>query len=239
MLILAIETSTPRSSVALADRDRVLATAALGVERRHGEFLAPAIRFCLDEIGASAADLTGVAAGVGPGLYTGLRVGLATAASIARVWDLRVVGLCGLDVLAFRMRYTHRLVCVAVDARRREVFWATYRCVPGGVQRLSDPRVGTARALAAELEALGEPCLVVGDATLRYREELAEAGVELGGVDCAWPDAADLALLALPRFEREQTLRPEELRPMYLRRPDARIGWQERGRWRGGTAVAG
>lgn len=235
MLILAIETSTPRSSVALADREAVIASAGLGVPQRHGEFLGPAIRFCLDQAGLSADDVTGVAAGVGPGLFTGLRVGIATAQAFAAARTLPTVALSGLDVLAFRSRHVRGLVCTAVDARRGEVFWAFYRAVPGGMQRLGEPQVGAPDVLAAELTATGEDRLVIGDAGIRYREVLEDTGAEVAGAASAWPDATDLAMLAVPRFLREETGQPQELQPLYLRRADARIGWQERGRMHGGT----
>ena len=122
MLVLGLETSTPRSSVALVDEGGVVASASLGRPRRHGEFVAPAIRFCLEQAGVGLDRVAGVAVGLGPGLYTGLRVGIATAQAIAAARSLPVVGLCGLDVLAFRERYVRRLLCVALDARRGELY---------------------------------------------------------------------------------------------------------------------
>ncbi|MBW3659240.1 MAG: tRNA (adenosine(37)-N6)-threonylcarbamoyltransferase complex dimerization subunit type 1 TsaB [Actinobacteria bacterium] len=235
VLILAIESSTPRSSVALAERDVVVASASLGVPQRHGEFLGPALQFCLEQAGASVGDVTGVAVGVGPGLFTGLRVGIATAQTFAAARSLPVVGLSGLDVLAFRSRHVGRLVCTALDARRRELFWAFYRQAPGGMQQVAEPQVGDAGELAAEIAAQGGDCLVVGDGGLRYGDELAAAGADLAGPADAWPDAADLAQLAVPRFLREETHEPQSLQPIYLRRADARIGWQERGRMHGGA----
>lgn len=234
MRVLAIETSTSRSSVAVVDGERVLASASLGVPRRHGEFLAPALRFCLDQAGLDLDRIGGVAVGTGPGLYTGLRVGIATAQTLAAARELPTVGVSGLDVLAFRARYTSRVLCAAIDARRGEIFWALYRSSPGGVQRIGELRLTTAESLAVELEALGEPCLVVGDAGLTCRETLGRVAAV---ADPTWPDAADLAELAHPRFVREETVRPEQLRPLYLRHPDAAIGWQARGRLRGGEAA--
>lgn len=236
MLVLSIETSTPRSSVALADHERVVASAALGMGRQHGEFVAPAIRFCLEHTGSRARDVTGVVVGIGPGLYTGLRVGIAAAKAFAAALRLPVVGLCGLDVLAFQMRYGRRLICAAIDARRSEVFWAFYRPVPGGVQRQGELRVGAPDKLAGEIEAAGDDCLVVGDGGTRYREVLTGAGAEVTGAAMAWPDAGDLVTLATPRFVREETQRPDELQPIYLRKADARLGWETRGRLRGGSA---
>ncbi len=240
MLLLGIETSTQRSSVALVTEDHVVASASLGVPRRHTEFLAPAIAFCLEQAGLSADRITGVAVGLGPGLFTGLRVGIATAQAFAAARSLPVVGLCGLDVLAFSARYVRRPICAAIDARRGELFWACYRAVPGGVQRETELTVGSVERLAAELEARGPECLVVGDAALRERERLLQLDLDLqlAGPESAWPDAADLAELAVPRFVREETQRPDELAPIYLRQADARIGWEQRGRLRGGAADA-
>ncbi|WP_052664342.1 tRNA (adenosine(37)-N6)-threonylcarbamoyltransferase complex dimerization subunit type 1 TsaB [Nitriliruptor alkaliphilus] len=233
MRVLAIEASTSRSSVAIVDGEQVLASASLGIPRRHGEFLAPALRFCLDHAGLELDRIGGVAVGTGPGLYTGLRVGIATAQTLAAARELPTVGVSGLDVLAFRARHTRRLLCAAIDARRGEIFWALYRPSPGGVQLVGEVRLTSAEALAIELEGLGEPCLVVGDASLSYREPLARVADVAAP---SWPDAADLAELAHPRFVREETVRPDQLRPLYLRHPDAAIGWQARGRLRGGEA---
>ncbi len=235
MLILSIETSTQQSSVALAAEDRIVAAARLGEGRRHGEFVGPAIRFCLDQAGAEPQDITGIAVGTGPGLYTGLRVGIATAQTMAMSLRLPVVGLSGLDVLAFQFRHTRPLICAALDARRKEVFWASYRPVPGGVQRVSDPQVGAAEKLAAEIVARGEECLVVGDGGVRYQGALEDAGAQVAGIEQAWPLAEHLAELAIPRFIREETEQPTDLRAMYLRHADARIGWETRGRMQGGT----
>jgi tRNA threonylcarbamoyladenosine biosynthesis protein TsaB len=237
VLILAIETSTARSSVALVSHDGVVASAGLGVPQRHGEFVAPAIQFCLQQAGATVADVTGVTVGVGPGLYTGLRVGIATAQAFAMARSLPMVGLCGLDVLAFQARHVRRPVIATLDARRGEVFWATYRPVPGGVQRDGDLRVGRPDELSAELESLGEECLVLGDGVVRYPDLFEHMHlVDVASDGRQQPDAADLGTLAVPRFVREEFVKPGTLAPIYLRHADAKIGWEQRGRLRGGGA---
>lgn len=235
MLLLGIETSTARSSVALVEDDRVLASAALGVARRHGEFVAPGIRFCLEQAGVDVGRIAGVAVGIGPGLFTGLRVGIATAQAFAAARQLPVVGLSGLDVLAFQARHADRSICATIDARRGELFWAFYRTAPGGVQRDGEVTIGRADELAAEIEARPDDVLVVGDGVLPNRQLLEATGAQVAGPELAWPDAADLADLAMPRFLREETQRPHELRPIYLRSADVQIGWEQRGRLRGGT----
>lgn len=239
MLVLSIETSTSHSSVCLASQEGVVAAASLGRPQRHSEFLTPAIRFCLDHAGADVDAVTGVAVGVGPGLYTGLRVGIATARSFAAARGLPTVGLSGLDALAFQVRHVQRMICTAIDARRGEIFWAFYRSVPGGVQLTTDVRVGTPEKLAAEIDASGRECLVVGDGGIRYRDVVATRDAQVGSMETAWPQATQLAELAMPRFVREQTQRPAELRPLYLRVADARIGWEQVGRRRGGRTDGG
>lgn len=247
MLLLAIETSTPRSSVCLATEDGLVAGADLSPlrssgrdrPRAHGEFLAPAITFCLQQAGVSIGAVGGVAVGLGPGLYTGMRVGIATAAALAHARGLPTVGLASLDLLAFRARHGRRVVCSAIDARRGELFWAFYRPAPGGMQRVTEFRVGAVGKLAAEIEAVREDVLCVGDGAVASRGVLESTGAEVGSEDSAFPTAEALAELSALRFLREEGGRAEDLRPIYLRRADARIGWRNRGALFGGTRGAG
>lgn len=237
MLVLGIETSTAQSSVCLATERGPLAAASLSRGQAHGEFLAPAVAFCLEQAGLRIGELAGVAVSLGPGLYTGMRVGIGTAQALAHARGLPVVGLASLDLLAFGVRHVRRPVCTVLDARRKELFWAFYRTAPGGVQRVSDFRVGPASKVAGEIEAVTEDVLAVGDGALANRTLLESAGAEVGSGGTAYPSAQALVELALPRFLREDTQRPEDLRPHYLRKADARIGWRNRGVLRGGTAT--
>lgn len=234
MLILAVETSTPSSSVALVDREHAVASATLSMPRRHGEFIAPAVAFCLEQADRRVQDLTGVVVGVGPGLYTGLRVGMAFAQALAQARRLPVMGLSGLDVMGFSARHAGAHVHAAIDARRRQVFWARYRRVPGGVQRDGDLELGSVDDLAADIVAQPERRVLISAGLAGRAPELDDVGVDLVAHIDRPPLAVDLGLLARPRFEREETRRAGELEPIYLRQADARIGWQTRGRLRGG-----
>ena len=241
MLLLAIETSTARSSVALATPDGVLAAAELGRDRRHGEFVTPAIAELLHHAGCAIADLTHVAAGTGPGLYTGLRVGLVTAATIAAARDLPCVAVPGPDAIAHRVRHSGRRIAVALDARRREVYLGEYTPGTAGATRTGDLAVGTPQEAAEVLAADPAPLLLVGDGSEVVAAALATVAPDLdvarGGTDTDQPVAADLALLAVAAVAAGDGVGgPELLRPLYLREADARIGWDERGRLRGGAA---
>jgi tRNA threonylcarbamoyladenosine biosynthesis protein TsaB len=229
VLILGITTSTMQVGCAIGGYEGVLASIHSSRGKRHAETLAPSIDFLrqqaridLDEIGCVAVD-------VGPGLFTGLRVGIAAAKAIAHALRVPMVGVASLDLVAFPVRWSPRLVVAAIDARRGELFTGAYRQVPGGIQRLTEHRVSTPDDLAVDLEATGEDVLLVGDGSLRYREAFVDLGqVELGDQGLAHPSAASLVQLAHAQALREDFVQPWELKPLYLRRPDAEINWVSR-----------
>lgn len=246
MLVLGLETATAQSGVCLATEEGLVAEAALGAPPRgrggrgpaHGEFLHPAVEFCLAQARVDVGALSGVAVDLGPGLYTGMRVGIAAAQALAHVRQLPVVGLPSLDVLAFGARHAPGLVASVLDARRGELFWALYRA-DGGPRRLTEMQVGPSTRLAGQLETQHEPVVCVGDGALAHREELEATGATVDASPAgARPDARGLVELALPRFLRADTQRPEDLRPLYLRQADARINWRSRGALYGGEGGA-
>lgn len=238
MLVLGIETCTPHTSVCLATEQGVLASCELGRGNAHGEFLAPAMAFCLAQARTPIAAVSGIAVSLGPGLFTGMRVGIATAQMLAHSRRLPVVGLNTLDLLAFPARHVRRLICAVIDARRGELFWAFYRSAPGGVQRVTEFRVGPPEKLAGEIEAVPDDVLCIGDGAVRHRALLESTQAEVGSTSTAFPNAQALVELALPRFIREETQRPEDLRPLYIRKADAKINWQNRGALHGGKSPA-
>jgi tRNA threonylcarbamoyladenosine biosynthesis protein TsaB len=229
VLILGITTSTMQVGCAIGGHEGVLASVHSARGKRHAESLAPSIDFLrqqarvdLDEIGCVAVD-------VGPGLFTGLRVGIAAAKAMAHALRVPMVGVVSLDLLAFPVRWSPRLIVAALDARRGELFTASYRQVPGGLQRLGDHRLSSPDDLAGDLGATRQEVLVVGDGALRHCETFADlANVELGDQGLAHPSAASLVQLAHARAVREDFVKPWELEPLYLRRPDAEINWTTR-----------
>lgn len=234
MLILGIETSTPVSSVALGSEHGVVASITLARGRGHVEFLTPAVQEICNQAGVSLRSVAGIAIGVGPGLFTGMRVGIASAKALAQMLNLPVVGLPSLDLLAFEVRHSNRLICACIDARRREVFSALYRQVPGGVQRITDYRAWDPRRLATEIEARREDVLFVGSGAHLYRDMLPKARSEFASISRSFPSATALIELALPRFYREETDSLYELEPLYVRQADVNIPWEGRGMVRAG-----
>lgn len=227
MTLLAIETATPMVGVALTGDDGSLLYAArVAGGRRHGELLAPIIAAALAAADLTPADLTAVGVDRGPGLFTGLRVGLATAQALSEALHLPAAGVTSLEALAHPHRRGRRLVAAVVDARRHEVFWSLLAPVGEALVEVEPPRVATPADVAAELGKLDEAVLAVGDGARRYAEVLAQPGVEVAGPADAHPDPLAVAELAAARLSAAAD--PDALRPLYLRQADVRIGWQER-----------
>jgi tRNA threonylcarbamoyladenosine biosynthesis protein TsaB len=229
MLLLGIETATRRVGVVLASDDGLLARVELGGYAdpgppRHAEQLAPAIRYCCDEIGTSLDHVSAIAVGVGPGLFTGLRVGVTTAKVMAQALRVPMIPVPSLDLLAYPLRHSRALVVSAIDARRSEIYYALYRAVPGGVQRASEYEIASPQDLAAELDARGEEALLCGDGALRYGKVFRDVEhAELAGPAHAAPSLAALAELAIGQYEREEFCPADQVLPLYLRQSDAEI----------------
>ena len=124
-----------------------MATSSGDAPPRHAEHLAPAIAWCCEQCGVQPAQLSAVAVGIGPGMFTGLRVGVTTAKALAQSLRIPVLPVPSLDLLAYPLRFRHGLVVATIDARRNELYWSMYRPVPGGVQRVSDFEMSTADEL--------------------------------------------------------------------------------------------
>jgi tRNA threonylcarbamoyladenosine biosynthesis protein TsaB len=233
--VLGFDTATPAVSVALHDGERVIAAASALDSRRHSELLTPMIAKVLADAGVPRTDLDAVAVGVGPGPYTGLRVGVVTARVLGSVLGLPVHGVCSLDIIAASAREglgppppaataagsspradtvapagPGREFLVATDARRQEVYWARYDAAG---RRVAGPQVGRAGVIpdAAELA-------VAGAGGPLYPEAFGEV------IGSAYPDAGVLCRLVAGSLTAPSPGHPPLLAadPLYLRRPDAR-----------------
>ena len=211
MLVLAVDTSTPAVTagvVSLTESTAGAATTTLATRvrvdaRSHAEILTPNIVECLAEADITAAELGAVVVGVGPGPYTGLRVGMATAAAFGDALGLPVYGVCSLDAIAADVSEPGSLL-VVTDARRREIYWARYEA---GV-RVAGPDV----VAPAELDSVGVDA-VAGSAPHA-------AAFELPIRDVQAPSAA--GLVAVAAADIGSGIVPGPLVPLYLRRPDAK-----------------
>ncbi|MEO7130581.1 MAG: tRNA (adenosine(37)-N6)-threonylcarbamoyltransferase complex dimerization subunit type 1 TsaB [Dermatophilaceae bacterium] len=235
MLLLAIDTSTTAITVALHDGTAVLAEATTLDSRAHAEHLAPGIRQALSDAGARPADVTDVVVGIGPGPFTGLRVGIVTGRTFAYALGQPVRGLCSLDALAHEawLAGARGELLVAIDARRKEVYAAHYDLEATGLVRLAGPVV----AKAADLDPAWQDLPTAGRGGLLYPEPLPHGVTEPSGIrplDASAGALADLAVRRLALLDGSGETQTADdslqfvdaaggfdgLEPMYLRRPD-------------------
>lgn len=226
MKLLAIETATPGSSVAVVEDRRTLAAASRIDRLGHASFLVPAIDFCFDQVGWSPIDLDAVVVDVGPGLYTGLRVGLATAQGLAAAFGIPIIPAVSVDALALEAKTGHRIIWAVVDARRGEYAVARYRPVPGGVVRESVTELMGPDQMRAGLESTADDSLIVGDVAglpdgfLRGMHHVKSARPR-------YPYAVALAEIGAGKYERDDYPSPDDIRPVYMREPDVTINWEK------------
>lgn len=238
MRVLAIETATPVATVALLDGGGVLASRALRAPMRHLEWVAAAIEGMLRDAASGPDGVEAVAVGRGPGGFTGLRIGIATAAAWARARAVPLLGVGTLETLACSAGSTG-LVLPVLDAHRGEVAAALYRLGAEPEPVCLVPAVVAAPAvIAAEMQSVLEaegaahgPLVVAGDGLTRYRGPLAAALAAAGARGLierpdAYPRAETAGWLARPRLLRGARDDPSGLVPFYGRRPEVRP-WQE------------
>jgi len=202
-VLLAFDTATPFVTVALHDGSDVVVELFSEQKMKHGEQLAPLIERAMDQARVTRQDLTRIGVGVGPGPFTGLRVGLVTARTLGFVLEIPVIGVCSLDVLALEAVETGAVkgdFVVATDARRKEVYFASYDAAGA---RLDGPVVEKPAALRTDLP-------VVGEGAGLYPEAFPNA---------AGPQRPGAGWLARAVAQERAELRDPE--PLYLRRPDA------------------
>lgn len=230
-MILAIETAVERVGVAVGDGTGARASAMLSSDRRHAESLAPMIDFILSQAGLSVSDIDHIAVDVGPGLFTGMRVGMATAQTMAWALDVPVIPVCSLDALAFGHGPSEDPVAVALDARRGEVYFALYRESEehGEPHLLQAPCVMTPQDAAIAIADRGETTVCIGSGFHRHEQAFETIPwVRTGPPQLLMPRAEDVLGLAALRAAREMWTTADGVEPVYLRAPDAEIHWQTR-----------
>ncbi|MGC9666661.1 tRNA (adenosine(37)-N6)-threonylcarbamoyltransferase complex dimerization subunit type 1 TsaB [Planosporangium sp. 12N6] len=215
MLVVVVDSATPAVTAALAalrpDGVEILAQRVSVDARAHGELLAPAVRGVLGDAGVKPGELAAVVAGLGPGPFTGLRVGLVTAAALGHSLAIPTYGVCSLDALGWRQPGT---VLAATDARRKELYWALY----ADGERITGPAVDRPDEVAGRAAAAGAE-RVVGEGAEKY-----DLGLPAG--EPRYPSPEALAALAADRVRGRAPGEP--LTPLYLRRPDATLPGQPR-----------
>lgn len=225
MKILAIDTSTAVSSVAIAEPGRLLAEYTLLANNTHSERLMPHIIRLMEETNTVKGDLKAVAVTVGPGSFTGLRIGLTTAKTLAYAWGIPVVGVTTLDSLAGQLAHSSGYVCPMLDAQQKRVYTALYK----DGRPLTDYKVAPVAEWLNDLSEQYPQTTFLGEAAAMYQADIiGRAGFCLAPLDLSVPKAGSLAALGLERLAQGQVSDPLTINPLYIRRAAAEELWQQR-----------
>ena len=223
MRILALETATLAGSAALLDGERLVGETLLDIALTHSERLLAMVDRLLKDCGWSVAALDGLAVSIGPGSFTGLRIGVATAKGLAFALGLPVAAVPTLDALAWNLPFAGASVCPVLDARKGEVYLALYRWNADRMERRSDYLSLSPRAA---VERLTPPVIVLGDGVAACRPFLADlgAGFQVAPPLSGTPSAAIVGRLGHDMLQSERAVDLDALGPMYLRPSKAEFG---------------
>jgi len=228
MKVLGIDTSTSCGGVGLIDHGEVISDYLLNVPVTHSQRLLSAIELVLREAGCPIENLDGWAIALGPGSFTGLRIGVSTVKGLAFATAKPVAGVPTLDVLASQVGPTPYLICPILDARKKEVYTAFYRFEKGLIKRQSDDQAITPEDL---VERIKEQTIFLGDGVKTYREFLLKSLSSLALFPSAslhLSHGSVVAKLGSELLERGECLDLSTFAPIYVRPPEAEMKWQER-----------
>ncbi len=231
MYVLGIEASTPVAATAVATEGKILAERMVNNKRTHSVNLLPMVRDVLTDAGIDKDMLDGIAVTTGPGSFTGLRIGMSTAKSLAQVLNLPVAGVPTLESLAYPLSGQAGLICPVLNARKNEVYAALYRSNGKTLLTLHEAFAAGIQELASILENYDEHITFLGDGLGEFRNELTELLGEQARFTpkCAvFPRGASVAELGLKIIQSGSGSDPAVILPHYVRESEAEIKWRER-----------
>jgi tRNA threonylcarbamoyladenosine biosynthesis protein TsaB len=230
MRILAVDTATPWESIAILEEDSIRAECLIKAGASHSACLLPAVEHMFHQCFLSPKDVDAYAVGIGPGSFTGLRIGVASVQGMAMAWGKPAVGIPTLDAMARAFSCTAMPVCPLIDARRGEVFAAVYRPDVYGALARSTPFLALAPQSLPSILA-DETVLFVGDGLVLYRQTIQQALGEralFAPPETWYPRASVIGRMALDLLKSGKADPLAPLIPIYVRPSDAEIHWEER-----------
>lgn len=229
MIILSIDSSTPVAGIAVADEQRLLGEMMVNTENTHSEKLLPMIVSLLEELKLKPENLDGVAIMQGPGSFTGLRIGMATAKGLVQGSGAKLLAVPTLDCMAYNLVNYSGIVCPILNAQKKQVYTALYTTEQGVWQRKSEYQAIAAESLAEQLLALGQEVWFLGDGVNAYGSVFQE---KLGSL-CHFapmhqhlPRAASLAVLAIEKAKQGEFADLYTTEPIYIRKSEAEVQWE-------------
>jgi len=231
MIILGIDSSTPVAGVAIVDQEKIWAENFLNTGYTHSEQLLPMIHQTLVQAKLELKDIDGIAVTKGPGSFTGLRIGMATAKGLAQVAGKSLIGVPTLDALAYNLWGYQGIICPILNARRQEVYTAFYEMKDDRLSRISGYLAIGPKELAEKILKMRQPVTFLGDGVLVYREILAaklSEQVHWASLNNLLPRAASAAIIGLKELKKGFSDNLYTLEPFYLRKSEAEVKWEAR-----------
>lgn len=227
-MILALETATSVTSVAVINEGKLAGEFFINTTKNHSQSLMPLVDSLLGFIGVDIDNISAFAAAIGPGSFTGLRIGLATVKGMGVALNKPVLGIPTLDGLAENLRGAQGLICPILDARKNQVYTALYTSETDGMTRLTEYMAINPHQLLEKLSVHNKPVTILGDAVGVYRDIFNEPFINFAPQGNRWPRAAQVAQLAWQRYKRSDYDNVYTLAPLYIRRSEAEIRWEEK-----------
>lgn len=231
MYVLGIESATPVAAVAVAGREGILAESMVANKRTHSVNLLPMIKAVLESVNLEHRQLNGIAVSSGPGSFTGLRIGLSTAKTLAQVWQLPLAGVSTLQALAHSFAGHNRLVCPIMNARKNEVYLAVYDYSGPVPVPLLQPRAARLEEVLEIVNNYQKPVTFLGDGVPVYKDRLTEAlpqTAAFASLSTAYPRGAAVAELGLYALQNGAASDPLVLQPEYIRLSEAEVLWRKK-----------
>ncbi len=225
-MLLAIDTSSLVLSCALAEKDRLVAEWTVQKRLTHSEQLLPHIDEMMKEAGVDKKEITAIAVSIGPGSFTGLRIGLATAKMAAYIWNVPIIGVDTLEALAWNMAASDTFVLPLMDAQRGNVYAALY----GAFELLwkeAPAEVAPIDEVIAAAVKHGGPVVAVGECADKYKEKLLAACIRVAPPQSRCCRAGSVAMAGFARLEKGETDNPLTILPNYIRRSEAEVLWEQ------------
>jgi len=229
MRILAVDTSTKVSGAAVADEEGIIGESMLNTGKTHSRRILPLVNSLLQNMDLTLGEMDGFAVTIGPGSFTGLRIGISTVKAFAQVLGKPVAGIVTLDALAENLREAPGLICPILDARKNEVYTAIYRR-EGSVKRVSSYQAVSPHDLLHELQTKDEQVTFLGDGVGVYRlliEQTMKDQAFFASPAKNYLRPGEISLLGLSAFTQGQTYSADEIKPLYLRLSEAEIKWSK------------
>ncbi|QEK13121.1 tRNA (adenosine(37)-N6)-threonylcarbamoyltransferase complex dimerization subunit type 1 TsaB [Crassaminicella thermophila] len=231
MKILAFDTSSIVASVAVMDDDKLIGEYTINHKRTHSQKLMPMIEEVLESCELTMKDIDVVAVAEGPGSFTGIRIGVATAKGLSHAMNIPVIGISTLDALAFNVAFSHGLICPILDARRNQVYTAVYKWDNGNLSMIEEHMAVSIEELVDKLMQRPEKVIFLGDGVATnkiYLIEKLKDRVLFAPNSMKMPKAASIAELALQKAKEGNLKNCYELLPTYLRKSEAERQYEEK-----------